>query len=240
MADPLHQFAIQKLIPLEIAGHDVSFTNSSLFMVLATLSVVIFLGFVVMHAKVVPGRIQSVGEILYEFVTNMIDETIGPKGIQYFPFIFTLFMFILVGNLLGMFPYAFTFTSHIVVTFGLAMVVFIFVTCVGFAKHGLHFFSLFAPKGIPLIIAPLLIPIEMISYLVRPISLSVRLFASMLGGHVALKIFAGFIVSMGAFGFIPYIASVGLIGFEIFVCLLQAYIFTILTCVYFNDAVNLH
>ena len=149
-------------------------------------------------------------------------------------------MFVLIGNMVGMIPYSFTFTSHIVVTFALAMVVFLFVTLVGFMRHGFHFLSLFAPKGVPLALAPLLIPVEMISYLVRPVSLSIRLFANMLAGHMVLKIFAGFIVSMGFFGILPYVFSMALVGFEIFVCLLQAYIFTILTCVYFNDAINLH
>lgn len=241
MVDPLHQFHIEPIIPLRLWGIDVSFTNSSLFMVFAVLGIFALFATTITQGALVPGRLQSVGEVLYEFITNMINETIGSKGIKYFPFIFSLFLFVLFGNLLGMLPYSFTFTSHIIVTFALALMVFVAVTLVGFARHGFHFLSLFCPKGIPLVLAPLMILVELISYMVRPISLSVRLFANMLAGHMVLKLFVGFILAMGlAGGFVPYVFSIALFGFEIFVCLLQAYIFTILTCVYFNDAINLH
>lgn len=240
MVDPLHQFHVEPLIPLHLFGVDVSFTNSSLFMVLAVAGVFGLFAAVIARGALVPDRLQSIGEVLYEFITNMIDETIGSKGMAYFPFIFSIFLFVLFGNLLGMLPYSFTFTSHIIVTFALALVVFITVTVVGFARHGFHFLSLFCPKGVPLALAPIMILVELISYMVRPISLSVRLFANMLAGHMVLKLFVGFIIAMGVTGIVPYIFSVGLFGFEIFVCLLQAYIFTILTCVYFNDALNLH
>lgn len=246
--DPLHQFHIKPIIKVIVGNLDVSFSNSALSMVLvvALIYAVMVLG--MKHRALVPGRLQSVAELLYEFVSNMVRENAGHDAKPFFPFVFTLFTFIMFGNLLGMVPGAFTFTSHIIVTFALAMVVFIFVTLLGLVKHGLHWFSLFMPHGVPMVLAPLLIPIEMISYLSRPISLSVRLFANMMAGHTMLKVFAGFTVMMGAgmgsagylAGMGPVVINIALVGFEIMVALLQAYVFSILTCLYIRDALELH
>jgi F-type H+-transporting ATPase subunit a len=219
---------------------DVSFTNSSLYMVIAA---VLIAGFVILgtgRGAVVPGRMQVAVEIMYEFIANLLRDTVGSQGRAYFPFVFTLFMFVLIGNLLGMTPYSFTFTSHIIVTFAMALVIFIGVTILGFIKHGMHFFTFFAPPGTPLPMLPLLVPIEIISYLSRPISLSVRLFANMLAGHTLLKVIAGFIAVLGAAGVVPFVFVVALTGLEILIAFLQAYVFAILTCLYINDALHLH
>ena len=238
---PLEQFKIHYLSDFsDVAGVNLNFSNASLFMVLAAGLVTLLMLSSIRSRALVPGRWQNISEIMYEFVAGMMNDTVGHQGRKYFPFIFTLFMFILFSNLLGMVPYSFTTTSHIAVTFALALVVFIGVTVIGFIKHGTHFFSLFCPKGTPLIIAPLLVLIELFAYLVRPVSLSVRLAANMLAGHTMLKVFAGFVVSMGFLGIAPLSFMVLLTGFEIFVALLQAYVFTILTCVYLNDAIHLH
>jgi len=188
----------------------------------------------------VPGRFQSLVELSFKFIEGLIDDTIGKEGRRYLPAIFTVFMFILVGNLLGMLPYQFTFTSHIIVTFVMAAVVFVLVTILAIVKHGMHFFSFFVPPGAPLYMWPLLIPIEIISYLSRPISLSVRLFANMLAGHTLIKVIAGFIPTLGIFGVAPFALVIGLTGLEILIAFLQAYVFAILTCLYINDALNLH
>lgn len=242
MASPLHQFEIHPIIPIQLgdAGVDVSFTNSALFMVLA---MVLMSGFMVLgmrRSAIVPGRWQCAAEMAYEFIANMLRDTVGQEGRKYFPFVFTVFMFVLFGNLLGMVPYSFTFTSHIVVTFALAFIIFVGVTILGFVKHGFHFFSFFVPPGTPLPMYPLLIPIEVISYLSRPISLSVRLFANMLAGHTLLKVIAGFVWALGVFGILPLAFVVALTGLEILIACLQAYVFTILTCLYINDALHLH
>jgi F-type H+-transporting ATPase subunit a len=240
VASPLKQFEINTLVPIEVGGVDISFTNSSLLM---TITVVIGGGVIALAAgrsAMVPGRFQMIGELLYEFIAGLIRETIGPEGRRYFPIIFSLFMFILVGNMLGMIPYSFTFTSHIIVTFVLAFVVFVGVTILGFARHGFHFFSFFVPPGAPIWMWPLLIPIEVISYLSRPISLSVRLFANMLAGHTMLKVIAGFVASLSVFGVLPLALIVALTGLEILIAFLQAYVFTILTCLYIKDALELH
>jgi F-type H+-transporting ATPase subunit a len=192
------------------------------------------------RGQLVPGRLQSISELSYEFVANLIRDTVGNEGRRYFPLLFTLFMFILFGNLLGMVPYSFTFTSQIIVTFTMAIVVFAGVTALGFVRHGVHFFSFFVPPGAPIWMWPLLIPIEVISYLSRPISLSVRLFANMLAGHTLLKVIAGFVALMGVFGVLPLALVVALTGLEILIAFLQAYVFTILTCLYINDALHLH
>ena len=240
MASPLHQFEIHPIIPIQLGGADVSFTNSSLFMVI---SLVLISGFMILGMRrgaIVPGRWQCATEMAYEFIANMLRDTVGQEGRKYFPFVFTLFMFVLFGNLLGMVPYSFTFTSHIVVTFALAAIIFVGVTVLGFVKHGFHFFSFFVPPGTPLPMYPLLIPIEVISYLSRPISLSVRLFANMLAGHTLLKVIAGFVWALGVFGVLPLAFVVALTGLEILIACLQAYVFTILTCLYINDALHLH
>ena len=170
----------------------------------------------------------------------MINDNIGEKGYKFFPLVFTLFTFILFGNMLGLLPYSFTFTSHIIVTFCLAIFIFLFVTLVGILMHGIKFFGLFVPKGVPIVMLPLMVPIEIISYLSRPISLSIRLFANMMAGHTMLKVFAGFIFTLGFFGVAPLLVDVALTAFEVLVAFLQAYVFTVLTCLYLNDAINLH
>ena len=237
---PLEQFVIKPIVPISLGGADVSFTNSSLFMVITLGLVSAFMILGMRRSAIVPGRWQCAAELAYEFVAGLLRDTVGQEGRKYFPFVFTLFMFILFGNLLGMVPYSFTFTSHIIVTFALAFVIFIGVTVLGFAKHGMHFFSFFVPPGTPLPMYPLLIPIEVISYLSRPISLSVRLFANMLAGHTLLKVIAGFVAALGFFGVLPLAFVVALTGLEILIAFLQAYVFTILTCLYINDALHLH
>jgi len=242
VASPLEQFAIQDLTaPLfSIGGHHIAVTNSAIFMMGA---VVLSSGLLLAGAgkgAMIPGRLQAMSELFYEFIANMIRDNVGSGGKKFFPFIFTLFIFTLFGNILGMLPYGYTFTSQIAVTFFMAMVVFLGVTLIGLFKHGLHFFSLFFPHGAPLFTAPILIPIELVSYLSRPISLSVRLFANMTVGHVLLKVLAGFVVALGFFGFVPLVVLVAITALELLVALLQAYIFTILCCIYLNDALHLH
>ena len=240
MADPIHQFEIKELIPLELFETNISFTNSSLFMSITIISVTLLLLVSIKNQSLIPSRLQSISEIFYEFIANMISDNIGKKGHKFFPLIFTLFAFILFGNMLGMLPYGFTFTSHIIVTFVLAIFIFLFVTLLGIFIHGFKFFGLFVPKGVPMLMFPLMVPIEIISYLSRPISLSVRLFANMMAGHTMLKIFAGFVFSLGIFGIAPLIVDVALTALEVLIAILQAYVFTILTCIYLNEAINLH
>ena len=238
---PLAQFEIKTLVPIEMFGVNASFTNSSLFMVLTVITVSLFLIGGMRRSAMIPGRWQSMAELSYVFIANMVKDNVGSEGRPYFPFIFTIFMFILVGNFWGMMPYSFTFTSHIAVTFAMAFFVFIGVTIIAIAKHKLHFLTFFMPPGVPMVMAPLLIPIEIISYLSRPISLSVRLFANMLAGHTLLKVFAGFIISLGvAAGWLPFVFVVALTGLEFVIAFLQAFVFSILTCLYLNDALHLH
>jgi F-type H+-transporting ATPase subunit a len=238
---PLEQFVIKRFAPMDVGGIDASFTNSALWMVIAALLVALLMTAAMRNRALVPGRWQSIAEISYEFIANMVRDNAGDAGRRYFPFVFTLFMFILACNLLGMVPYSFTPTSHIVVTFALAAIVFIGVTIIGFARHGLHFFSFFVPKGVPVALLPLLVVIEVISYLIRPVSLSVRLFANMLAGHTMLKVFAGFVIALGVLGgWAPLAFVVALTGLEILIAFLQAYVFAILTCLYLNDALHLH
>jgi F-type H+-transporting ATPase subunit a len=237
---PLAQFEIKRLVPLEIGGVDISFTNSAAFMVVAVLAITLLMTVSMRGRAMVPGRLQSVAELSYEFIANMLKENVGSEGRQYFPFIFSLFMFILFANLLGMIPFTFTVTSHIIVTFALAFVVFLGVTIIGFARHGLHFLSFFVPPGVPKPLLLLLVPIEVLSYFIRPVSLSVRLFANMMAGHTMLKVFAGFVVALGVLGgWAPLAFVVALTGLEIGIAFLQAYVFTILTCLYLNDAIHL-
>lgn len=240
MVDPLHQFEIHTLIPLQFRGYDISFTNSSLFMVIAVFITTVFLVGGMIRSQMIPGRWQAMTELAYGFIANLLDETVGLKGQKYFPFIFTIFMFILMGNLIGMIPYSFTFTSHIIVTFGLAMIAFGIATLIGFIRHGFKYFALFVPKGAPGYMLPLIVPIEILSYLSRPISLSIRLFANMMAGHTMLKVFAGFTILLGLYGVAPLAVIAILTAFEILVAVLQAYVFTILTCIYLNDAIELH
>jgi F-type H+-transporting ATPase subunit a len=240
MADPIHQFEIKELIPLELFETNISYTNSSLFMSLTIIFVTMLLLLSIKNKSLIPSRLQSISEIFYEFISNMVSDNIGDKGRKFFPLIFTLFTFLLFGNMLGMLPYSFTFTSHIIVTFVLAMFVFLLVTLLGIFIHGFKFFGLFVPKGVPMLMLPLMIPIEIISYLSRPISLSVRLFANMMAGHTMLKIFAGFIFPLGIFGIAPLMVDVALTALEVLIAFLQAYVFTILTCLYLNESINLH
>jgi F-type H+-transporting ATPase subunit a len=241
MHSPLAQFEIRRLVPLQFGGYDLSFTNSAAFMVLAAVLITVFFTASLGARAMVPGRLQSLQEMAYEMIAGMLRDNVGSEGRPYFPFVFTLFMFILFCNLIGMIPFTFTVTSHIIVTFALALVVFVGVTIIGFARHGLRFLGLFVPSGVPMALLPVLVPIEVISYFVRPISLSVRLFANMMAGHTMLKVFAGFVISLGlAGGWAPLLFIVALTGLEIGIAILQAYVFTILTCLYLNDAIHLH
>jgi F-type H+-transporting ATPase subunit a len=237
---PLHQFTIERLVPIHVGNLDLSYTNSALFMTISVAAITGFLLLSMSGARLVPTRWQSAAELSYEFIANMIRDNVGSAGKPYFPFIFALFMFVLFGNLIGMIPYTFTYTSHIAVTFALAFFIFLGVTLIALAKHGLHFFSFFAPKGMPLPLQLLLVPIEIISYLIRPLTLSIRLFANMMAGHTMLVIFAGFVVALGVFGILPLALNVFFILLELLVAVLQAYVFTILTCIYLNDAIHLH
>ena len=240
MAGPLAQFQVTPIAPISAAGFDISFTNSAMWMVITAVVITIFMVVGMRKRELVPGPWQSLSEASYEFIGNMIKDNVGDEGRKFFPFIFTLFMFVLFGNLLGLLPYSFTFTSHIIVTAVMALVVFFGVTIVGIAKHGLHFFSFFVPSGVPAVMVPIMIPIEVVSYLSRPVSLSIRLFANMMAGHTMMKVFAGFIFTLGAAGVAPLMMDVVLTGFEVLVAFLQAYVFTVLTCLYLNDALHLH
>ena len=240
LPNPMHQFEIKRLIPLELFGFDASFTNSALFMVIAATLITLFTIYAMWGGKLVPTRLQSVAEISYEFIANMVRDNVGTSGMQYFPFIFTLFMFVLALNMLGMMPYSFTVTSHIIVTFALAIVVFIGVTIIGIVKHGAHFLRLFVPEGVPAALLVLLVPIEMLSYFIRPFTLAIRLFANMLAGHTMLAIFGGFAAAVGLFAILPVGINIALFALEILVAVLQAYVFAILTCLYLNDALHLH
>jgi F-type H+-transporting ATPase subunit a len=237
---PLEQFAIERIIPIRIGGLDISYTNAALMMTIAVVLVTALMVLATRRAALVPGRWQSVAEMLYEFVADMVDSNIGQGGRKFFPFIFTLFTFILFANLLGMIPYSYTTTSQIIVTFALAAVVFILVTTIGIIRHGFHFLSLFVPHGVPKVLLLLLVPIELLSYFIRPFTLSIRLFANMLAGHTMLAIFGGFAASIGLLAFFPTAIDVLLVGLEFLVAVLQAYVFAILTCLYLNEAVHLH
>jgi len=244
---PLEQFQIISLIPLDILNINISFTNSSFFMVLATILIIVFFTNSVKNATIVPRRQQAFAESMYEFVYNLVYENIGKKGNLYFPFIFVLFTFILVLNLLGMIPYSFTVTSHIIVTFFLSFSVFIAITIIGFQKNGIRFFAHFLPEGSPLVLAPFLVVIELISYVSRAFSLGIRLFANMMSGHSLLKILAGFswtMLSLGGIFYVLHLVPLLIVflitGLEIGIAMLQAYVFTVLTCIYLNEAVNQH
>jgi F-type H+-transporting ATPase subunit a len=237
----MEQFQIKRIIPLELFGWDVSFTNSSLFMVIAMAIIPLFYLVAMNRRALVPGRLQSTAELSYEYVANMVRDIVGEGGMKYFPWIFTIFMFILVLNLLGLVPYSFTVTSHIIVTFAFAAMVWLVVTAIGFINHGPGFLKLFVPSGVPWWLLPIIVVIELISYMIRPISHSVRLFANMMAGHAMLKVFAGFVIGLGLLGgWAPLVFLVGFTGLELVVAFLQAFIFTVLTCIYLNDAVNMH
>ncbi|MCH2459235.1 MAG: F0F1 ATP synthase subunit A [Henriciella sp.] len=237
----MHQFEIKRLVELDVFGLDASFTNSGLFMVIAVVLITGLLVWAMRRQQMVPSRSQSVAELSYEFVANMVRDNTGQAGMPYFPFIFTLFMFLLALNMLGMVPYSFTVTSHIIVTFALALAILIGITILGFIKHGAGFLRLFVPKGVPVVLVPLITVIELISYLTRPVSLSVRLFANMMAGHTMLKVFGAFVVALGFLGgWAPLAFMVGFTALEVLVAFLQAYVFAILTCIYLNDALHLH
>ena len=229
-------------------GADVGFTNANVIMVVTALLILALLGLGMRQRAIVPGRLQALAEMSHEFIADMCLETIGPEGRRFFPFVFTLFFFILFGNLLGLFPYFFAFTSHIAITAALAVLVFVMSIVVGLAMHGVRFFTYFFPAGAPVVLAPVLVPIEILTFLSRPVSLSIRLFANIVAGHVLWEVFAGFmlilVAYLGVAGYvaavIPLAINVVLVGFEILVSLLQAYVFAILTCLYLHDAVHLH
>lgn len=241
--DPIHQFQITKIFSLGENGP--ALTNSGLFMIIAVILIAGYLILSTQKRALVPNRVQLVSEMLYEFVAGMVTDAAGKAGMKFFPFVFSLFMFVLVANLLGMIPFFFTFTSHIIVTFALAMLVFVTVIVYGFYKNGFKFLKLFVPSGVPGYILPLIVLIEVVSFLSRPISLSVRLFANILAGHITLKVFAGFVVTMGSLGFLgwlgallPLTMAVGVTALEFLVAALQAYVFALLTSMYLNDAIH--
>lgn len=248
ISTPLEQFSIISLFPIRLGNFDLSFTNSSFYLLSSTGLVFLLFHLVTLNGgNIVPSRWQSLVEMIYEFVISLVEEQIGTKGRKFFPLIFTTFVFLLFTNLIGMIPYSFTATSHLIVTFGLSLSLFIGITIVGFQIHGLHFFSFLLPKGAPLILAPLLVVLELVSYCFRAISLGVRLFANMMAGHTLVKILSGFAWTMLSVGglltvasIIPFAIVFALTGLEIGVACLQAYVFTILSCIYLNDAINLH
>jgi len=241
-ANPMSQFDVYRIGPeIKVGAFDISFTNASLFMILSTISILLIFNIGSNKNSILPNKIQLLAELSYTFVSKMISDTAGSKAKPYFAFIFSLFMFVLFCNMFGMIPYTFTVTSHIIVTFVLASFIFIGVTVIGFIKHGFGYLKLFVPSGVPAVLLPLIVVIEIISYLSRPISLSVRLFANMMAGHTMMKVFGGFVISLGIVGgWLPLSFSVALTGLEILVAFLQAYVFAILTCIYLNDALNLH
>jgi F-type H+-transporting ATPase subunit a len=249
VADPIHQFIVERIHsnPIIVNGFDISFTNSALWMVIGAVLSTTFLTVAMRKGDIIPNRTQMLAEMLYEFVLKMVSENIGLKGRKYFPFVFTLFLFVLMGNLLGLLPYAFTYTSHLVVTGTLALMVIFAVIIFGVINHGLHFFSLFVPSGVPKLLLLFIVPLEMVSFFVRPLTLSVRLFANMMAGHIVLKVILSFAVSaasLGAvgvvLGFLPVFANAGMLMFELLVAVVQAYVFAILACVYLKDSVDIH
>ena len=240
MSNPMEQFEIKPLIPLRIGEADVSFTNSSLFMVLAVVLAVSLMGFCLRKRTIIPSVSQSVPEVLYEFIAGLVRENVGMEGMKYFAFIFTLFTFVAFGNVLGLFPYAFTFTSHLAAVGGLSLIALLFNIVIGIKKKKLGYLRTFLPKGIPLALAPLIVPIEMISFLSKPFSLTVRLVANMTVGHIMLKIIAGFVLALGIGGIVPLAFDAAIVVFEIFIALLQAFIYTVLSCIYLGDALHEH
>ena len=245
----MEQFDVKTLVPLSAGNVDVSYTNSALWMTFALAAVAVFLFVGSANPKLVPGRWQAAVEYFYDFVGKMLDENVGPEGRRYVPLIFSIFIFVLACNLLGLIPFvgAFTPTSHVGVTFGLALIVFVVVLMVGLLRHGLHFFSLFVPKDTPFVLMLIVVPIEVVSFLSRPFTLAIRLFANMTAGHVLLKVFGGFVVLLGSFEALPYVfglvpltVNVALTALELLIAVVQAYVFALLASIYLNDAVNLH
>ena len=240
--NPMQQFNVYRIGPeISFGSIDISFTNASLFMIISAITIISIFFIGTRRKAIVPTKIQLLTELSYTLVSKMISDTAGSKAKPYFPFIFSLFMFVLFCNMLGMLPYSFTVTSHIIVTFALAAVIFVGVTIIGFVNHGVGYLKLFIPSGVPVFLLPLIVIIEIISYLSRPVSLSVRLFANMMAGHTMLKVFGGFVISLGIIGgWLPLSFTVALTGLEILIAFLQAYVFAILTCIYLNDALNLN
>ena len=244
--DPIHQFQIHDMVPLiNLGGRQIAFTNSALFMMIIVVGVSALMIGASAPRAVVPGRLQSIAEISYEFVANTVRSSAGTEGMKFFPFVFTLFMFVLFANLIGLIPYSFTVTSQIIITAALALTVFLIVVVYGFWRNGLHFLNLFVPKGVPKVILPAIVFIEVLSFLSRPVSHSVRLFANMLAGHITLQVFAGFIIMLAGAGILgwfgavlPFAMVVALTALELLVAFLQAYVFAILTCIYLNDAIH--
>ncbi len=240
-SSPLAQFEIKPLIEFDFLGLSFDLTNSGLVMLISTLTAVFLLLFATRKVEIVPGKPQLAAEFFYNFVKDMLVENTGTKGLKFFPLAFCLFMFVLFSNLFGMIPYSFTATSHIIITFALAAFLFLVIVTAALIKHGKKFFTIFLPSGTPMWLAPLLVAIELLAYLIRPVSLAIRLAANMTAGHTMLKVIAGFILPLGFIGgWLPLLFLVILTGFEIFVAILQAYIFTMLACVYLSDAVELH
>jgi F-type H+-transporting ATPase subunit a len=246
---PMEQFSVKPVLQQEplfqLFGQDIYFTNASLWMILTVLAATALFTLPVRAGGIVPGRLQSIAELLYEFVAKIVIDMIGEQGMRYFPLVFSLFGFILFANMLGMMPYSFTVTSHIIVTFALAMLVFTLVILVGLWHNGFGFFKLFLPSGVPLWLAPIIVPIEIVSFLSRPVTLSVRLFANMLAGHTMLKVFAGFVVTFvgaggawSALAIAPLLGAVAVTALEFLIAFLQAYVFAVLTCIYINDALH--
>ena len=240
MSNPMEQFVIKPIIPIKIGDIDISFTNSALFMVLAVVVSTLLLGFCIRKRTIIPSVAQSVPETIYEFINSLIKENVGTEGLKYFPFIFTVFLFVAFGNKLGLLPYAFTFTSHLAAVGGLSLIALLFNVIIGIKKKKWGYLRTFMPKGIPAGLAPLIIPIEMISFLSKPFSLTVRLVANMTVGHIMLKIIAGFVLALGVGGIIPIVFNSGIVVFELFIALLQAFIYTVLSCIYLGDAIHSH
>ncbi len=240
--NPLSQFEVKKIVDLNIGGYDISFTNSALYMVIATFSIIAFLLIATRRKLLIPSRIQVIAESIYHFILDTVKSGIGDEGLKFFPLVFSLFVFILFCNFLGMTPYSFTSTSQVIVTLSLAMVAFVVITIFAIVRNGfLGFLHMFIPSGVPLWITPVIFAIELFSFLIRPVTLSVRLFANIVAGHVLLKVVAGFIISLGViFGTLPFLFSVVMTGFELFVAILQAYIFSVLVCAYLGEVTRAH
>ena len=243
--DPIHQFSIHPVVPIQVAGHDVSLTNSGLFMLLAVGLSCLLVAIGARGGSGVPGRMQAMAEMAYEFVAGMVRSAAGEAGMRFFPFVFSIFFFVLLCNLIGFIPYSFTVTSQIIITAALALMVFVTVVAIGIKEHGLHFFKLFVPPGVPVYILPLVVAIEVISFLSRPVSHSVRLFANMLAGHITLNVFGAFVVMLlgagvvtKALAVLPFAMTIGLDALELLIAFLQAYVFAMLTCMYLNDALH--
>jgi F-type H+-transporting ATPase subunit a len=243
--DPIHQFALHPVVSIQVAGHDVSLTNSGLYMLLAVALACLLVALGARGGSGVPGRMQAMAEMAYEFIAGMVRSAAGEAGMRFFPLVFCIFFFIVICNLIGIIPYSFTVTSQIIITASFALLVFFTVVIVGIKDHGLHFFKVFVPPDVPIYILPLVVAIEIFSFFVRPVSHSVRLFANMLAGHITLNVFGSFVVMLlgagalfKAFAVLPFLMTIGLFALELLVAFLQAYVFAMLTCMYLNDALH--